>query len=643
MRNDLAVCGLLLLGVGLVFGQTVRYDFIALDDTAFICLNPHVTGGLTPEAVKWAFTHCHAGAYTPVTWITHMLDCQFYGLDAGGHHLTNVLLHAATAVLLFLVLRRMAGRPWPSAFAAAVFAFHPLRVESVAWVVERKDLLSGLFFVLALGAYVGYARHRFSFVRYSAVIVLFALGLMAKPMLVTFPFVLLLLDYWPLGRISATATGIGGPERGGNPTASAEPMMQPRFLQETRLPFRASLWTVARCSLEKVPLFALTGVFCAMAMWSFGAYKVGMFDERFPLSWRIGGAPIAYVRYLEMFVWPVGLALPYPRPGMDLSLWKVFGAVAVLVVLTVAALAARRRCPYLLVGWLWYMGMLVPVSGIVPMGTETMADRFTYLPQIGLCIALAWGLADLSRHWPYRRAVCAVGATLVLVLLMGRAWHQTSLWRSNETLWTHALACTSPNSGAHHALGNTFLGLGQIDKAVEQFEAAIAIEPGYAMAHYNLGVALASLGRLDEAMEQYRKTVQLQPNNPAAHNNLGNALLIRGQIETGMLHCQEALRIDPEFAEAHFNVGNIFLYRGRVDDAIAEYRKALEAKPEFPEAHVYLGIALAKCGQLDDAIAEYREALRIDPEYEDARRNLDLALKLQKKAGNAIEEKPRGR
>ena len=567
MRSELAICGLLLLAVGLVFGQTVHHDFIDLDDTALVSLNPHVTGGLTADALKWAFTHCHAGAYAPATWITHMLDCQLYGLNAGGHHLTNIILHAATVVLLFLVLRQMTGCLWPSAFVAAVFAVHPLQVQSVAWVVERKDVLSGLFFVLTLGAYTHYARQR-SFRRYLIVVVLFVLGLMAKPMLVTLPFVLLLLDYWPLGRMTAATTTGPNSNGGGNATATL--------------------------ILEKLPLFAVAAVFCAVVICSYHAQAVDRIYPHFPLWWRIGNAPVSYVTYLGMFFWPVGLGIPYPRPSLDLSLWKVFGAVTVLVVVTLSTLAWRRKHPYLLVGWLWYLGMLVPVIGLLPMGMETMADRFMYLPHIGLAIALTWGVADASRsrYWPRSRAACGAVAILVLAVLTGCAWRQTSFWRDSEMLWTHTLACTPPNSVARHALGNTFLGRGQIGKAIEQYEAAISIDPDYAMAHYNLGVALASMGRLDEAIAQYQEAVHLRPDDAVAHNNLGNALLIRGQIEKGLSHCQEALRIDPELAEAHYNVGNVHYFRGHVDEAIAEYRKALQINPHYEDAQQCLNSAL---------------------------------------------------
>jgi tetratricopeptide (TPR) repeat protein len=399
--------------------------------------------------------------------------------------------------------------------------------------------------------------------------------------------------------------------------------------------------------LEKVPLLVLTAVFCGLAIWSYGSDVADLFAPRLPLLWRIETVPISYVNYLGMFFYPVGLAIPYPYPSLDLSFWKVFGAVMVLIAFTSAALAWRQRCPYLLVGWLWYLGMLVPVSGLLQFGAHTMiADRFTYLPQIGICVALTWGLADAVRSLPHRRLVCSVGAALILVVLMGCAWRQTSFWRDNETLWNRTLACTPPSRLAHRALGDAFLGLGQIDKAIEQYQTAIATEPDHAtdcatshsQLHYNFGVALASAGRLDEAIEQYQRAVQLRPNDVAAHNNLGNALLIRGQLAMGLSHCREALRIDPEFAEAHFNIGNVLYYRGRVDEAIVEYRKALKTKPAFAEAHYGLGIALAKCGQLDDAIAEYRKALQIDPHYEDARRNLSIALRLKQRTDNATED-----
>jgi tetratricopeptide (TPR) repeat protein len=402
--------------------------------------------------------------------------------------------------------------------------------------------------------------------------------------------------------------------------------------------------------LEKVPLLAVAACSCAVALWTYSTLDFEPVEQRATLLCRIGNTLTWDVSYLGMFFYPANLAIPYPRPGLDLSLWKVLGAVLVLVILTSVALAGRRRHPYLLVGWLWYLGMLVPVSGVLRYPIWTLADRYTYLPQIGLCLALTWGVADALRSWPPRRPVCGMAAALLLAVLMGCAWRQVSFWRDTVTLCDHTLACTSRNSMAHHILGTAFLRLGQIDKAIGQYQAGIAIESDYALSHYNLGVALSSAGRLDEAKEQYRKTVQLQPyyaaesyynlgvalasagrldeaieqyqktvrlqpNYAAAHNNLGNALLIQGQLEAALSHCREALRIDPQFAAAHFNVGLILQRRGRVDEAIAEYQQALKIKPDYAVARCYLGLAFAARGRLDEAIAEYRQALETKPDF----------------------------
>jgi protein O-mannosyl-transferase len=584
-----AVCALLLLAVGLVFGQTAHHEFINLDDGICVYLNKHVNSGLTVENVKWAFTHSCGGTYTPLTLATHMLDCQFYGIDAGKHHLTNVLLHAATAVLLFLVLRRMTGRLWPSALVAAVFAVHPLRAESVAWVTERKDVLGGFFFMLAIAAYLHYVNHRFSIVRYLIVLIVFALGLLSKPMVVTLPLVLLLLDYWPLGRWKP------------------EPPQQWNS---------GVLW---RLAIEKLPMVLLAVVVGAVIVGSTNSGDETYWsDTCFRWSWRLENVPISYVTYLGMFFYPANLAIPYPRMESDLSLWKVAGAVLVLAVLTGAALIVGRKRPYLPVGWLWYLVMLLPMSGLLYFdmhGFTTIADRFTYLPQIGLCIALAWGLADALQSMPFRRTVCGVGAILILAALGYSAWRQTSVWRNNETLWKNAVARTSRNRMAYHALGNAYLDSGHVPEAIEQFQASVAIEPNDATVRYNLGVSLAAAGRIDEAIEQYAATVRLDPGNAAAHNNLGNALLMTGRLAKGMEHCREALRLDPELAEARFNIGDVLYSRGRVAEAIGEYRKAVKSKPEFAPAHYHLGIALAARGEYDEAISEYRKALDLKPPF----------------------------
>jgi tetratricopeptide (TPR) repeat protein len=593
-RRVVLSCGFLLLAVGLVFGQTVRHAFVNLDDNVYVYENPHVSRGLTVPGLVWAFSHSHVANWHPLTWISLMLDCQIYGRHAGGHHLTNVLLHAATAILLLLALRQMTGDLWSSVFVAALFAVHPLRAESVAWVTERKDVLSGLFFLLTIAAYLRYVRHPFSPTRYLTVVVLLALGLMAKPMLVTLPLALLLLDYWPLGRF----------------------------------PFR---W---RLLIEKIPFFALAAVSCALTLGAQGESLA--LNERLSLSWRIGNALISYVAYLGRFFYPVGLAALYPRTGPDLPIGKLCLAVFVLAGITAAALMGRKRCPYLLVGWLWYLLMMAPVIGVVLVGLETTADRFTYLPQIGLAIALAYGTADALRLWPLRRWLCPAASALLLGIFMGSAWRQTSFWRDSETLWTHTLACTSQNSAAHNAFGNALVDCGRIDDAMTHYRKAIDIRPNYAAAHFNLGVALAGLGRPDEAIEQYRATIVIKSDDAKAHNNLGNALLARGQLDGAMTHCREALKIDPDFAEAHFNLGNALFACGHLDEAMAEYRRTLAIRPDFAEAYYNLGLALVRCRRLDQAIARFQQALTVQPDFAEVHNSLGLALAASGRQDKAV-------
>ena len=546
-----AVCGFLLLAVVLVFGRTAQYRFVDLDDSGYVYENSHVRAGLTAEGIVWAFTSSHSSNWHPVTWLSHMVDCQFYDLRPCGHHVSNVLLHAATAILLFLVLRRMTGRLWPSAFVAAVFAVHPLRVESVAWVAERKDVLSGLFFMLTLWAYVRYVERPTSWRRYIMVVVFFTLGLMAKPLLVTVPFVLLLLDYWPLGRMEPPATN-----------------------------------RLMRLVIEKIPLLLLSVASCAVTLVAQGRAVQPL--EFVPLPWRITNALVSYVDYLRQFVCPVGLAALYPHPGNNLPTWQVAVALLVLAGISLAALAGRRRHPYLLVGWLWYLGMLVPVIGLVQVGQQAMADRYTYLTQIGLCVALAWGVPNVAASWPDRRWFLPVSASLVVVILMGCAWHQTGYWRDSESLWKHTLACTSNN----------------------------------AVAHGNLGLALANRGLIDKAIVEYREAVKIDPANAEAHNNFGVALAEREQVDEAIAHYRRALEVNPDFAWAHNNLGVALAKRGLIDEAIAHYRQAIRTEPDNAQAHNNLAAALVMCGRIDEAIDQLREALKIKPDYSNARQNL---------------------
>ncbi len=638
-RTVLAVCCLLALAVAAVFAQTVRHEFINFDDNVYVYDNPPIADGVTAGAIAWSFTSFHASNWHPLTWLSHALDCQLYGPhQPGWHHLTNVVLHAAVAIALFLVLWQMTGNLWPSAFVAAVFAVHPLRVESVAWVAERKDLLSGLFFMLTLGAYLRYVRHPFSWGRYLSVIAVFALGLMAKPMLVTLPFVLLLLDYWPLGRISL---------RGGADILVCQGDGGDSGRQEC-LPHRPAL---RRLIVEKIPLLVLAAASCVVT--SLAQHSAIIPIDFVPISSRIVNALFSYVAYIGQFFYPSGLALLYPYPSAGIPLWKVVGAVAVLVGISAAAVLARRRLPYLFVGWFWYVGMLVPVIGLMQVGLQAMADRYTYLPQIGLCIAVAWGAANVAVGWPYRRWVYGVASLLLVAGLMAGAWRQTSYWNNSETLWTRTLACTSGNVFAHNNLGAALAKRDEVMAAIAHFEQAAALSPTFALSYANLGAALDASGRPEaaaiayrkaellpyiDAIEQYRQALAINPKSWFAHANLGNALAGCGQLEDAAAEYLKAVEIRPDFAVAHNNFANILLTQGRNDEAIAEYRKAIALDSKYADACNNLGAVLAGRGELDAAVALFRRAVQITPTSATAHGNLGMALSKQGKIEEAMDQ-----
>ena len=628
----LAVCGLLLLAVALVFGQTVRFEFVTFDDDSYVYENFDVRQGVTLQGVGWALTSFCASNWHPLTWLSHMLDVQCYGLWAGGHHLTNVLLHALSVSVLFLVLRQMTGRLWPSALVAALFAIHPLHVESVAWVAERKDVLSGLFFVLTLAAYLGYVRRPFSVPRYLLVVLCFTLGLLSKPMLVTLPLVLLLLDYWPLGRWNRL-----GP-----------------------VPWRVLV--------EKVPLLLLAAASCVATVTAQTSAMTTL--EKLPFADRAANALLSYVAYLGQSLCPTSLAVFYPHPQDTLSWWIVGGSLLLLVSVLIVVVMWRRRRPYLLVGWLWYLGMLVPVIGLVQVGSQTRADRYMYLPLVGPSLALAWATMELAGNSLVRRWLCGTAWLLVLVSLTGLAWQQASTWRDSESLWTHTLSVTTRNAPAHNNLGVALVGCGQVDSAIAHFQKSLEIKPDYteahnnlglalagrgqvdsaivhyqkaleikpdfAQAHYNLGLALAGCGQVDSAIAHYQKALEIKPDYAQAHNNLGLALAGRGQVDSAIAHYQKALKNNPDPAAVHYNFGNALTGLGQLDEAIAHYQKALDIKPDYVKAHNNLGLALAGRGQVDEAIAHYQKALKIKPDSAEAHNNLAIALSGREQLDEAI-------
>src|SRR6266478_457214 len=644
-RNDRliasVVCILLAGIVWIAFGQTLHHDFVNYDDGPYVYSNPAIINGLTPANVQWAFTHVHAANWHPLTTISHMLDCQLYGLQPWGHHLTNILLHATAAILLFSALRELtasgdAGRDhrsllqrgslWPSVFVAAVFAVHPLRVESVAWVSERKDVLSGVFFMLTLWAYARYARSDGpSLFRYLIVVVLFALGLMCKPTLVTLPFVLLLLDYWPLGRVRPSSSSRRGE------TASAWS--------------RRNTWSWL--VIEKVPLFVLSA---ASSVATVLAQNQALdLSIKAPLEERLGNALISYVAYVGQMIWPAHLAVLYPYPEGNLEIPQVILALLLLLMISVAFFLWRKKYPFLLIGWLWYLGMLIPMIGIIQVGSQVRADRYTYLPEIGLYLSVAWGGMELFQRWRRSREILAAAAVLVIMALTTRSYLQTSYWRDTETLWRHAIASTSNNYIAHTNLAQNLTHSGRFTEAIAECQEALKIKPDFAAAHNNLGVALlrnkqsgdGALGHdgaVDEAIEHYRKALQINPDFTQAHKNLGIVFMRKGLMDEAIAQFQKTLELEPNDAQAEFSLGSAFLQRREVDEAIAHYQKAVEIRPDYAEARNYLGNAFVGEGKYSEAIANYAAAVRIRPNYSEAHHNMGCVLATIGKNDEALEQ-----
>jgi tetratricopeptide (TPR) repeat protein len=590
------VCLLIAVSVGIVFWQTIYYGFVDFDDDVYVFNNPVVSAGLTLKGMVWAFTHVESSNWHPLTWISHMLDCQLYGLNPGGHHLTNVSLHMVTAVLLFLVLRQMTGALWRSAFVAMVFAVHPLHAESVAWIAERKDVLSGLFFMLTIGAYVRYARLPWSGMRYTLVLALFGLGLMCKPMLVTLPFLLLLLDFWPLNRWQSRGAG------------------QPTFrLAGREIP--------KRLILEKIPFLGLAFASCAVTLFAQQEAIASL-----PLSLRVDNALVSYIVYLAEMLYPARLAVFYPHPVDGLASWKIILSLVLLVAITGGAVAASRNRPWLLTGWFWYLGMLIPVIGILQVGAQAHADRYTYLPQIGLYILLTWMVADLCAAWRHGRKLIGVLASAVLVALIMCARIQASYWKDSESLWTHALACAPDNLTARINLGNALLQQGKVDAAMKNFQIALQLAPESAEASYNLGNALLLKGEPEAAAICFEKALEIRPNYVEAHINLGNACFQQGNVNEAISHFRRALELKTGDAKVYYDLGNALSKNGETDKAIICFQQALHLNPDDAEALNNLGIALLQKDKVDEAIKRFQQALQFKPNDAQSCYNLGIAL-----------------
>ena len=596
------------------FWQVQHNDFINLDDNLYITENPSVLSGLTSEGVVWAFTTTRASNWHPVTWLSHMLDVDLFGINPRGHHLMNLAIHITNVLLLFGLLRKMTGALWQSTFAAALFAIHPLHVESVAWAAERKDVLSTFFWMITLWAYLYYIKKPGTG-RYLLITLPFALGVMAKPMVVTLPFILLLLDYWPLGRVKFRHKSGEKP----SPLKTIAPKSK-EIMQKTE-------WRIV---LEKVPLLLLS--IASSAITIFAQRKGGALSglETYPLWDRIANALTSYVAYVWKMFWPSRLAIFYPYPGDNLPFWMVGGAVLVLAGVTYGVVRSHQAHPYLLVGWFWYLATLLPVIGIVQVGWQARADRYTYLPFIGLCVMLAWGIPNLLPiKSVYQKWLVGISSSIMLFALMVTTWVQVGYWRNSVSLFEHTLEVTEKNYLAHMNLGSALVAAGRLQEAEVQFSKVLEIIPNHERTHYNLGVALALQGKTNDAIVHYSEALRLNPNQADTHNNLGAALADLGKVQEAIDHYIQAVRINPNHDKAQFNLGLLLANQGRHEEAIVHYSYAIRIKPDNAYAHNNLGVSFYNLGRVEDAIREYQAALQINPNLLDAKNNLEMAYRVK--------------
>ncbi len=600
-----------------VYWQVNSSNFIFFDDPDYVTENNHIQNGITPEGIRWAFTTGHAGNWHPLTWISHMLDVQLFGLQPQWHHLTNLLFHLANTLLLFFVLHRMTNALWKSAFVAALFALHPLHVESVAWVAERKDVLSAFFWILTMGAYSYYVE-RPGLQRYLIVLVFFALGMMAKPMLVTLPFVLLLLDYWPLQRFQQKnsdqkiRTAVNKPVSGDKHKGKLKKRhtVGEEVKAETRADSKPQ-WALFRpLLLEKIPLFALT-VLSSIVTYIVQS-KGGMVKsfEMFPLSVRIPNAVVSYITYIGKTIWPNDLAAIYPHPWL-LPTWQAFGAAFLLIAVTVTVIWKARRIPYLAVGWLWYLGTLVPVIGLVQIGLQARADRYTYLPLIGLFIMAAWGISDLSKNWRYRKEVLFASSTVILLFLCIVTWTQVGYWQNSISLLDHTLNVTHNNYIAYYNRGLAYQHLGNYKQAIGDYDKAVEINPKHSKAYYNRGVVYTGLGNYQQAIEDYDKAIEIYPKYEEAYFNRGCVSAILGNNKQAIGDYDKAIEINPKKIEPYINRGNVYSRLGNYRQAIGDYDKAIETNPKYAEAYFIRGHAYWQLGNKQQAIEDVKAAARL--------------------------------
>jgi protein O-mannosyl-transferase len=594
---------LVLASVTLTLYWPVRsFDFV-YDDGLYVTVNRHVQDGLTLNGLTWSFSTFHAGNWHPLTWLSHMADVELCGLDAGGHHWTSVLIHVANSLLLLIVLSGMTGAFWSSALVAALFAIHPLHVESVAWVAERKDVLSGLFWILTMGAYAHYVR-RPDIHRYLLVLLAFSLGLLSKPMVVTLPFVLLLVDYWPLRRLEGVRTAFD------------------RWV----FPGKASTGIVAlRLIVEKMPLFAMVATLSVVTLFAQHSIDAVWSLENMSFEIRYANAIVSYMEYIRRMLWPVDLAVLYPHAGMPPA-WKI--AVALMLLVSISCLAVRkaRELPFLLIGWLWYLGTLVPVIGLVQVGSQALADRYTYLPLIGLFVAGAWGAKSIvERKPPWKRAI----VVFTLVILSGlalQARSQVETWKDSVALFEHALKITNVNPVAQHNIGAYYLEQNDCKNAVPHFLKSVEMKSDFAHAFHGLGVCASHDNNRARALYYFQQAIQSNPRFTKPLIDRGLLFMQLQRFDAAVEDFMQVLRLDPQNEAAHTNMGMLCIQQGKLADAEAYLREALRLNPDNAEAHNNLGIAILKLGRTDEAVTHFRQALKLAPENPAIKNNIGQVL-----------------
>ena len=688
LKNKLipVICLFLAASAIMAFQQLSQCDFINYDDDVYVTENIHVQDGITMQAIRWAFTTGYAANWHPLTWMSHMLDVQLFGLKPRWHHLTNLLFHIANTLLLFCIFHRMTKAPWKSAFVAALFALHPLHVESVAWVAERKDVLSTFFWMLTMAAYVDYVEHRtedgrrrtedgrrrtedggrrtedgrrmtvdgrsFSGIRtptsdfrYLSVLIFFALGLMAKPMLVTLPFVLLLLDYWPLQRLEPKKsdqefrTGIDEPlsankrkgKSGRNHTSGSVPALDmmrgpvrtlQSMLKEEKPAAHKYQWALVRpLILEKIPLLALAALSCIVTYFAQKKGGAVIPIEAFPLGARVANACVSYIIYIAKTVWPINLAVFYPHPGL-LPLWQVLGAVLLLGAVSFAVIRSAKRFPYLAVGWLWFAGTLVPVIGIVQVGAQALADRYTYIPLIGLFVMAAWGIPELLKKWqptgPLRNEALFASSVLILACLSIVTWIQVGYWRNSIALYDHSLKVTSPSAVILCNRGVAYSKIGDYRQAISDYDRAIEINPQYACAYDNRGSVYAELGNHRQAILDYDRAIEINPKYAEAYNDRGITYGKLGNYKRAIEDYDRAVEINPKYAEAYNDRGITYGKLGNYKRAIEDYDRAVEINPKYASAYLNRAEAYSDLGNQRQAISDYDWGVKINPENADA-------------------------